>query len=337
MLVTVQETTELLVKLFCQSGLSRDRAKKSAHTLVVAEVWGIGSHGLLRMPVYLDRLEAGGFAPDANLEVQSDTGPLVVLSGDGGLGLWQAHDAAILAVERAGQFGIGLAAVRDSGHCGALGVFAAEIAERGCVGVLMSSGPAVMPPWGGRQRLLSTSPIAAAFPAPNAPALIDLSLSTVARGKIAALARSGKELPEGWALDTSGKPTTDPVEALSGMLAPLGGAKGFALAYMVESITAGLFGPSLSSEVTDFFAEDSYAKPQGIAHVVLALDPKIFDVSNKVPASARLDDLGCRTVEAGGRVPGSRRKPLARIVASDTFEIDDRLWSELQSRLRNSY
>ena len=109
--------------------------------------------------------------------------------------------------------------------------------------LVFSCGPAVLPPWGGTERLLSTSPIAAGFPTGPRPVIIDLALSTVARGKIAAYAQRGEPLPDGWALDADGNPTNDAQEALVGMLSPLGGAKGFALAYLVEALTGALIGP----------------------------------------------------------------------------------------------
>jgi len=137
------------------------------------------------------------------------------------------------------QFGLAAVAIKNSGHCGALGVYAADAAEAGMVSLVFSCGPAVLPPWGGTGRLLSTSPIAAGFPLSPRPAVIDLALSTVARGKIAAYANRGEALPEGWALDSSGQPTIDPHEALSGVLSPLGGAKASHLPTLLRHLPLG--------------------------------------------------------------------------------------------------
>ena len=141
------------------------------------------------------------------------------------------------------------------------------------VSLVFSCGPAVLPPWGGDQKLLSTSPIAAGFPLQPRPAVIDLALSTVTRGKIAAYAQRGERLPDGWALDADGQPTTDAHAALTGMLFPLRGVKGFALAFLVEALTAGLTGPRLSKDLPDFFDETSYSQPQGISHLLILIDP----------------------------------------------------------------
>lgn len=330
---TFSEVQELAAELLTQAGLTPERAQTTARVLAIAEVWGLGSHGLLRLPVYLDRITAGGHPVDAKLKTVTDTGPLVTLNGHGGLGHWQLHEAAELAAERAGRFGIAAMAVANSGHCGALGVYAADLAQKGLVSLVFSNGPAVLPPWGGTQKLLSTSPIAAGFPLDQGPVIIDLALSTVARGKIASHAQSGIPLADGWALDSAGHPTTDPVAALSGMLSPLGGAKGFALAFMVEALTGGIIGPLLSADVPDFFDPGQSGRPQRIAHLVVALDPAITDGTGNAAAGAgRLADLAERTEAAGGRVPGSRRRPVSIIQPDDHVDVDDVLWAQLIER-----
>ncbi|WP_375001568.1 Ldh family oxidoreductase [Aeromicrobium sp. CTD01-1L150] len=333
MKTTVAETRRLAAELLEQAGLSRRRAEATAHVLTVAEVWELGSHGLLRLPVYLDRIAAGGHPADVDLRTVTDTGPLLTVDGQGGLGHWQLADATSEAVSRARRFGIAGVAVADSGHCGALGVYAAEIAREGLAGLVLSCGPAVLPPWGGDERLLSTSPIAAGFPMPDGSAVVDLALTTVARGKIAAHARTDTLLPDGWALDAEGQPTNDPHRALTGMLAPLGGPKGFALAFMVEALTAGLVGPLLSADVPDFFDTRRQDEPQRIAHLVLALDPaKTSGTGDPADVTARLADLAVRTTDAGGRVPGSRRVQLRDIADTDEVTLDGDLWDELLAR-----
>ncbi|NDE96642.1 MAG: Ldh family oxidoreductase, partial [Actinobacteria bacterium] len=155
----------------------------------------------------------------------------------------------------------------------------------------------------GNAPLLSTSPIAAGIPA-KPPMIIDLSTSAVARGKIAAAAKSGGSIPEGWAVDKEGKTITDAKEALMGMLAPLGGAKGFALGLMVESLSAGISGGALSTEVPDMFNPDDDTKPQGISHTVITIDPS--DLGD----SASYDDfnkLAGNIKKTGGRIPGVKR------------------------------
>jgi (2R)-3-sulfolactate dehydrogenase (NADP+) len=334
MKVTVEEATTLATELLVRTGLDPAKARSTARVLVLAERWGIGSHGFLRLPIYLDRTDAGGFPADAELVTTLDTGPLLTLDGSGGMGHWQMSRATEEAVARARQYGISAVAVGNSGHCGALGVYAGDAAAAGVVALVFSCGPAVLPAWGAALPLLSTSPVAAGFPLEGGPVIVDMALSTVARGRIAAYAREGRPLPDGWALDSEGTPTNDAQAALTGLLAPLGGAKGFALAFMVEALTAGLVGPTLSADVPDFFCVELRDRPQSIAHLLIALDPTKLDSGGDPGAGARrLQDLAERTREMGGRVPGSRRIAVESVSDRDVIEIPDELWTELQDRL----
>jgi (2R)-3-sulfolactate dehydrogenase (NADP+) len=307
MRLTIGQARELTTRLLEAAGLQSENASVTADAIVLADVWGVGSHGLIRLPFYLERTLAGGYPANAQLVTVTDTGPVVTLDGSGGLGHWQLSSAARIAVERCDTFGIGAVGVGNSGHCGALGVYTLAALRAGYVALVFSNGPAVMPPWGGAQPLLSTSPLAAGIPSRPKPAIIDLASSTVARGKIAAYAKRGEAIPAGWALDRLGQPTSDPEEALSGMLAPLGGAKGFALALLVEATSGALVGPALSADVTDMFMPEDANKPQRIGHLVITLNPEKFDVRGGHGAQARFDELAHRIEEAGGRLPGSRR------------------------------
>jgi len=334
MRTTVRELRELATAAFTTAGLSKTYAQQSADVLIAAEAWGLQSHGFLRLPVYLDRLASGGYNKAAKLVAQQDTGPLAVFNGQQGLGLWQMVQASEEAAMRAKKYGIAAVAVADSGHCGALGYSVDQLARQGLVGLAFSTGPATLPPWGGNKKLLSTSPIAAGFPIDGVPIVIDMALSTVARGKIAAMAKTGEPLPDGWALDAYGQATNDAKEALEGMLSPLGGAKGFALAFMVESLTAGLIGPTLAADAPDFFDKGAYDQPQGIAHLVIAIDPSLTDgsgISNR--ARKRLTDLTVRTKSAGGRAPGANRRSLAELSEDEVLEIDLELYRTIIERL----
>lgn len=162
-----------------------------------------------------------------------------------------------------------------------------------------------MPPWGGHTPVVSTSPIAAGFPDGDCPAIVDLATSAVARGKIAQRAAAGEPLLPGWAFDSGGAPTTDPAAALAGMLAPLGGAKGFALAFLVEALTGALVGPALSADVVDMFAPEHAAWPQRIGHLAIVLDPARTAVDGA--SAERLRALTDLVRKAGGRTPGHRR------------------------------
>jgi (2R)-3-sulfolactate dehydrogenase (NADP+) len=305
--LTTGSAQRLARDLLAASGVDGPAAATTARCVVMADVWGIASHGLLRLPYYLERIAAGGYRADARLTTVSDSGPAMALDGGGGLGHWQLWRAAELVTQRAAQFGIAAVSVANSGHCGALGLYTIPGVEARLLTLAFSNGPAVMPAWGGSKPLLSTSPLAAGLPTRPRPTIVDMATSAVARGKIASYAGRGEELPAGWALDASGQPTTDPQAALSGMLGPMGGVKGFALALLVEALAGGLAGPHLSAGVSDMFEPSQASVPQRLGHLLIALDPGRFD-DGAGSAWRRLDDLAASVTAAGGRLPGSRRQ-----------------------------
>jgi (2R)-3-sulfolactate dehydrogenase (NADP+) len=291
------------ISMLVAAGVPAKSAEKTARAIVTSDVWGNPSHGLMRLPFYLQRITMGGVNAEATLKVISERGAITSLDGEDGLGHWQVWEAAELGVVKAKEFGISLVSVKNSSHCGALGVYLYPALDAGQIAMIFTNGPAVMPAVGGNSPLLSTSPIASGIPS-NPPMIIDLSTSAVARGKIASAAKAGGSIPEGWAVNAQGEPITDAKEALMGMLAPLGGAKGFALGLMVESLSAGLSGGNLSRVVPDMFNADDDTKPQGISHTVITIDP------NDIGDASSYEDfnrLASSITETGGRIPGSKR------------------------------
>jgi (2R)-3-sulfolactate dehydrogenase (NADP+) len=314
--------------LLIASGVPEDAARVTAKALTLAESWGLGSHGLMRLPYYLQRLQAGGIKRDADMALVQDSGPVVAYDGQTGLGHWQLWRAAQVAAERCATFGLAAVSVGNSSHCGCLGVYTLPVVDAGYLALVFSNGPAVMPPWGGSRPVLSTSPLAAGIPCRPRPAIVDMATTAVARGRIAERAHRGEALPEGWAMDSSGAPTIDADAALAGMLAPLGGAKGFAIALLVEALTGGLVGPALSADVSDMFDADVASVPQRIAHLVLAIDPARTGIDSR--GQQRLDALAELVVQAGGRLPGERRRHPDEIADDEPLVIASRTAAELE-------
>ncbi len=327
MLTTLSDAKILATGLLVSRGLSADSADRTAWAMVTADAWGKGSHGLLRLPHYLRRLDAGGIDPVAEMALLRDTGPLAAFDGHGGMGHYQAYRASELATEKAKQFGVSLVSVANSNHCGVLGLYVLEMVKAEMIGLAFTNGPAVMPAWGGNTPLVSTSPIAAGIPMGEEAAIIDLATSTVARGKIAQAASKGETIPDGWAFDASGTPTNDAKEALNGMLAPMAGAKGFALALMVEALTGGIVGPSLSSSVADPLSSADSSKPQRVSHLLMAIDPAATDPSGG--AAGRLYQLATSITGSGGRIPGARNYPAEGLDQNSTVELSDSVAKEL--------
>ncbi len=323
----VGSAIETATSLLEAAGVPKQEAATTARCIVASDRWGIGSHGLMRLPFYLSRLQAGGIYPKAQLKTVTDLPSLVVFDGDDGLGHWQLQKASEIASERAMVNGIAAVGVGRSNHCGALGIYVWPMINRGLVGLAFSTGPAVMPPWGGNQPLLSTSPIAAGIPT-NPPTVIDLATSAVARGKIQAKAQAGAELEPGWAFTKDGAPTTDAKEALAGMLAPLGGVKGYAIAVLVESLTGMLIGPTLAKNIPDMFATSQDGLPQQISHFVIAIDASKLSVDE---SNNRTNEFTQEVKAAGGRLPGANRVNPEKLNDGDEITITDQVSDQLSS------
>jgi len=303
MTISIKDALAYATSMLVAVGVPETNAAKTARAIVTSDVWGNPSHGLMRLPFYLQRITMGGVNGEAELTTISERGAITSLDGQDGLGHWQAWNAAELGVVKAKEFGISLVSVKNSSHCGALGVYLYPALDAGQIAMIFTNGPAVMPAVGGNAPLLSTSPIASGIPS-QPPMIIDLSTSAVARGKIASAAKAGGSIPEGWAVNAQGEAITDAKEALMGMLAPLGGAKGFALGLMVESLSAGLSGGALSRNVPDMFNPDDDTKPQSISHTVITIDPS--DLGDSA-AYEDFNAIAASITATGGRIPGSKR------------------------------
>ncbi|MBI3428803.1 MAG: Ldh family oxidoreductase [Actinobacteria bacterium] len=323
--LNVGKALNLATKLLVRAGLPDGEAETSARCIVTSDCWGIPSHGLMRLPFYLERILAGGINPNANMKKVTDLPSLVIYDGENGLGHWQLQQAAYRATALAQRNGVAAVGVGRSSHCGALGIYVWPMVTQNLVGIAFSTGPAVMPPWNGSSAMLSTSPIAAGIPTAP-PTIIDLATSAVARGKIAAKAQAGEALEPGWAFAADGLPTLVAKEALTGLLAPLGGAKGYALAVLVESLTGVLVGPSLAKDIPDMFDSKQAANPQEISHFVIAIDAARLSVDGK---HDRIAIFQTEVTQAGGRLPGSGRVDPADLVETNEIVISDTIWTQL--------
>lgn len=325
------EALALATNLLTANGMSETESRVSAECIVASDAWNIGSHGLMRLPFYLERLKAGGINPNAKLKEVTNLPSLRIFDGENGMGHWQLKKAAEVAANLADTQGIAAVGVGRSNHCGALGIYVWPMLEKNLVGIVFSTGPAVMPPWGGSKPLLSTSPLAAGIPT-NPKTLIDLATSAVARGKIAARAQTGEALEPGWAFDENGQPTIDAKIALKGMLAPLGGVKGYALAVLVESLTGALIGPKLAADIPDMFNSEQAALPQEISHFVIAIKAEALTVDG----SSRLDELAKNVKNVGGRLPGANRINPFKISNEQEIKIADNVFESLSEWQRKS-
>jgi (2R)-3-sulfolactate dehydrogenase (NADP+) len=242
-----------------------------------------------------------------------------------------AYPAIDIAIERlpaiAREQGIAAAAIARSNHAGACGRHVERLAEQGLVALFFANTPEAIAPWGGTRAVFGTNPIAFAAPLDGrAPVVIDLALSKVARGNIVAAKQKGERIPEGWALDKDGRPTTDAGAALAGTMIALGDAKGAALALMVEVLAAALVGTHFAFEASSFL-DDTGGPPQ-TGQLMIAIDPAGFGHSS---FGERMQVLA-QAIESqeGARLPGVRRLALRESAKREGLRVSDEIWKLLQ-------
>ena len=247
-------------------------AVKVSQCLVEANLKGFDSHGIVRLPVYARRLAAGVVNAQPKLEVLSTSGPLIAIDGDNGLGPVIGVFAMEQTIAAAREWGIGLATVKRSNHFGAAGYYVEQAAARQCIGFVTSNAPPGMVPWGGRERFLGTNPFAIGIPIKGAePLVIDMASSVVARGRIVLAAQQGERIPDHWAIDPRGLPTTDPKEALLGGLMPFGGPKGAAISLVIDILSGVLSGAAYGRYLTQL---EDLSDEQDLGHCFMALEVK---------------------------------------------------------------
>jgi LDH2 family malate/lactate/ureidoglycolate dehydrogenase len=308
--VGAAELTAAVVAILAGAGVRREDAAVVAEDLVAADLEGVASHGVMLVPMYLDRFLAGSISRLSAGKVVSERGGAVVVDAGNAFGQLTARQAVALAAERASIHGLAAVAVRNAFHFGTAGRYARMLAEAGCVGIVMSNTRPLMPAPGAAEAMVGNNPLAVAVPTQASalgdfPAEVDLALSATAMGRIRLAAAAARPIPEGWAADSQGQPTTDPNAAISGMLLPAAGPKGFGLAFLIDLLCGGLAGGALGAEVKPLYGDP--AAPYGCSHLFLAIDIGHF------PAGAGLPARAAAQLE---RIAGARKAPgVARVYA----------------------
>jgi (2R)-3-sulfolactate dehydrogenase (NADP+) len=303
-------------------------AQAAARHLVQAESQGLPTHGMSRVPFYCTMLRNGRADGTAHPAMVSDRAAACLIDNRDGLPYVSVEWAVGEVIQRARRNGIAFAGIRNSSHVGVLGIHLLAVAEAGLVGLAFTNSPAAIPPWGGKKALFGTNPVAAAFPRRNAdPIVIDLALTTVVRGRIMMAMRKGERIPEGWALDRHGRPTTDPKEAIEhGSLFPIGGAKGAMLALMFELICASLTGAAIGPEADSFFSEQGN-KPR-IGQAFIGVDPAALAGSEKF--AERVETVVSTMLsDPEVRLPGARRFAAER-ASKAAIEVPDDLLAQIE-------
>jgi len=324
-----QELFRLASEALRRAGANERMAVTTAEHLVRAEEQGLPTHGMSRVPFYCGMLKNGRADGAARPNLVADKGAVCLIDNADGLPYESTAWAIEEVIQRARRNGIGFAGIRNSAHIGVLGIHVLKVAEAGMVGIAFTNSPAAIPPWGGKKALFGTDPVAFAFPRKDAdPIVVDLALTTVTRGRIMVAMQKGEKIPEGWALDRHGKPTTDPKEAIeAGSLFPMGGAKGATLALAFELICAALTGAAIGPEADSFFSEQGN-KPR-IGQAFLAIDPSALAGTEKY--LERVETV-VRTMLAdeGVRLPGAKRFGSEKKLRAEGIEVADDLLAKIE-------
>ena len=274
-LLSEAELTALGVKAFQGLGLTQKDAQDVCRVLVMADLFGLSTHGMSRVESYGERLLVKGINPRPNITVERVAPALVKVDGDNGVGPVVGMRSLQAAMDVARECGIGMALARGSNHFGPISPYSLIAAEAGFASIIGSNATTTIAPWGGTDERLGNSPLGFGVPNPGgAPFLLDMAMSVVARAKIRSAFKRGESIPDTWATDRAGLPTTDPKQALSGFLLPIGGHKGYGLALVVDMLAGLLSGAAYLSHVKSWV--DAPDEPQNLGHFFILIDSKFL-------------------------------------------------------------
>jgi LDH2 family malate/lactate/ureidoglycolate dehydrogenase len=269
--LTAPDLEALAARALVSGGMRADDAAEVARVLVLADLFGIRTHGVQRIPEYLARVAAGGIDPLARPRIERVGGALMRVDGANGLGPLVASRALHAAMQAAHGAGIAAAFVRASNHLGALMPYCYIAARHGFASLIASNAAPSIAPAGGRGARVGNNPLGIGVPRPGGdPVILDMAMSVAARAKIRAAAKAGQPIPDGWATDAQGLPTTDPTAAMTGFLLAMGGHKGYGLALMVDMLAGVLSGAAFLTGVEAW--DKAPDKPQGLGHVLIVID-----------------------------------------------------------------
>jgi LDH2 family malate/lactate/ureidoglycolate dehydrogenase len=294
-----EQLLAFVTETFQRCGMDKPDADVLADSLVAADLRGVHSHGVLRVPEYVKKLTVGGVNPRGRPSIVRDSGACLVVDGGNSMGQIGARFAMLQTIERARSTGIAAAAIRGSNHCGALASFTAMALPHDMIGLATTNALPTMAPWGGAERVLGINPLAIAVPADRElPIVFDAAFSGSAHGKIRVYKQKGLALPEGWALDSLGRPTTDPAAAIEGLLVPIGGFKGAGLAMIMGILSSMLSGAAYGTELGDM---ENGPTPGQDGHFVAAIRIGAFE---DVDRFKRRVDQAIQQIHASRLAPG---------------------------------
>ena len=268
-----------LINIFKKFGLNNNHALISANALINAELVGAYGHGLSRLKMYCDRIKKKVINPKPKIKIKKISQSISHVDANNSIGFVAADIAVKTAISNAKKTGLGLVAVKNSGHYGLSGYYAEQAVKKNLIVMVFTNAPPAVAPHGALKSLFGTNPICFGTPTGSKiPFILDTSISMINRGKIRVAAREGGKIPEGVALDKYGKPTTDPKKALEGVQLPIAGFRGSGLAWMVDILSGVFTGGNHAGRVKDPFTD--FSAPQNIGHLFFVMKPSLFVGNN---------------------------------------------------------
>jgi LDH2 family malate/lactate/ureidoglycolate dehydrogenase len=274
-------------RAYMKAGVPEDEAEIVADLLARSDLRGVETHGVMRLPIYIERLEKDYVRKKCLFEILKQKGATVYVTAHGSQGHIVAYKAMQLAIDLAEAHGVSFISVKDSGHFGVAGFFPMMASKRDLIGYVCSNSAPMMAPYGGRERIIGNNPLSYAFPADqHEPVVVDFSCSVVASGRLILMRKKGEKIPLGWAVDKDGLPTEDPYEGYEGggSLAPVGAHKGYGLTLAHEILTAILTGGKITRNIRSLYEVDE-SGIQGTCHSFMIIDPDCFIGRNEFKKS----------------------------------------------------
>ena len=302
--VPAERIAAFVSRAFTAAGLPAADAQALAALMVEADLRGSDTHGVIRLPLYVRRIRAGGVNPQPNIRVVRERLSTALIDGDNGMGHLVMRRAAELAIEKAKATGIGWVGARMSNHAGPAALYVTMPLKHDMIGLYFAVGSSNhLPPWGGSETLLGTNPMAVAVPAENEPPIVlDMSPTVAAFGKVRLKAQRGEQMPVGWMIDKEGKPLTDPKRADEGHLLPIGDYKGSGLSLIIALLAGALNRAAVGRDVVDFVKQAGSATNTGQAIAAISIDA--FVPANEFK---RAVDRLIRDIRNSPRLPGVER------------------------------
>src|SRR4051794_38053870 len=296
--------TAFIKRAFEAAGLPSADADAVAGLMVEADLRGSDTHGVIRLPLYLRRVKAGGVNPRPNIRIVREKPSSALVDGDNGIGHLVMRFATQTAIEKAKQSGVAWVGARMSNHAGPAALYATMPLAHDMIGLYLAVGSNNhLPPWGSTENLLGTNPLAVAIPAGEEPPIVlDMAPTVAAFGKVRLKMQRNEELPVGWMIGRDGKPLTDPKRAEDGLLLPIGDYKGYGLSLIIGLLAGSLNGAAFGREVIDFVKEPGKATNTG--HAIVAVSVESF---MRAADFKRHVDVAVRTMRGAERLPGVER------------------------------